>query len=87
MTNLQKNLRGALEYATNEIDHYRIDYLIREMDRCRCPATMLDGSAEYLFELMNEFAEDNSLPTDFWCDDFSDDEIVGMAYDLIHAND
>ena len=61
MKKLPKNLHDALVYAVHEIDAYRIDYLVAEMDRCHCPANMVDGIAEHLSDLMNEYAADNDL--------------------------
>jgi len=84
MKKLQKNLHDAVVYAVHEIDAYRIDYLVAEMDRCHCPANMVDGIAEHLFDLMNEYAADNDLPEDFWTENYDDDDVVYMAYDIIH---
>ena len=84
MKKKKKNIHDALVYAVHEIDAYRIDYLVAEMDRNRCPANMVDGIAEHLSDLMNEYAADNDLPEDFWTENYDDDDVVYMAYDIIH---
>ena len=83
---LQKHFEEALRYAKNEIDDYRIEYVIREMDRCRCPATLVNGTIDEAIEKMNEYAIDNELEENFWSEEYDDDEIAFRLYDLIEDN-
>lgn len=87
MKDLFKFVSDAIEYALQEIDSYRIDYLVAEMDRCHCPARMINNDSEELIEKMNEWAEDNNLPEYFWEEKYDDDDIVYCAYDIIHENE
>lgn len=80
---INKNFQLALGYAKSEIDDYRVSHVIREMERCHCPAKMVDSTADQVFELMNEYATDNGLDEFFWSDEFGDDEVICNLYDLM----
>ena len=87
MEDLKEKVISAIKYALEEIDSYRIDYCVAEMDRCRCPASMVDRIADELLEKMNEWAADNELPEYFWDGTYDEDDLIYLAYDLVHEDE
>ena len=82
-----EQLINAIKYALEEMESYRIDYAVAEADRCRCPVSLVDGVYDELSNKMNEWAEFEDLPEDFWYDEFDDEDVVYIAYDIIHEQD
>lgn len=79
----EDDLFDALNYVMKYIDKEEINYLVYKMNKERCPAHVVNSSLlSDIIDYMNEFAEDNDLPEDFWTDELDDDDLVFKLYDL-----
>lgn len=82
---IDDDLFDALKYVMEYIDKQEIDYLVYKMDKERCPANMINQDlVNNITDYMNEFAEDNDLPEDFWINDYDDDDLIYKLYDLFN---
>lgn len=72
-----RNIDKALDYVRKNIDIDYINEIILKGMQMKCPPSMVDASlADNVRDLLNDYAMDNDLPNDWWCEWCDIDEII-----------
>lgn len=72
-----KMIDKALEYVRKNIDIDYINDIVLKGMQMRCPPSLVDVSlATKISDLLDDFAMDNDLPDDWWCETCDIDEII-----------
>lgn len=71
----QKQFDEACKYANSKLKDWEVEMALEEMDKFRCPLSMIGNVGQKLRESMEEWCIDNGLPEDSW-EDYGDEEEV-----------
>ena len=67
----------ALQYVRENVNEIEVSLAIDKMDKWRCPLAQANCSlADRIYDLMEEYGEDNDLPEGWWLDDGDLDDII-----------
>lgn len=67
----------ALSYVRKNIDEDYLAYLSNKANTMRCPISLIDPIvADTVYDLLEEFGEDNELPENYWLEFGDIDDIL-----------
>ena len=70
-------IEKAIEYVREHIDMERVDIARGYMYLHRTPLHIEDAElGDIIYDLMEEYGQDNDLPENWWYDDTDEDEII-----------
>lgn len=69
--------KELLSYISQEVDMERVSLAIKYMDIQRAPLSVVDeGLFDQIYDLLEDYGEDNNLPEGWWMSEFEIDNIV-----------
>lgn len=69
--------KELLSYISQEVDMERVSLAIKYMDIQRAPLSVVDeGLFDQIYDLLEDYSEDNNLPEGWWMSEFEIDDIV-----------
>lgn len=76
MSNIKEK---AMNYVRKNIDEDYLDYLSNKANAMRCPISLIDTIfADTVYDLLEEFGEDNELPENYWMEFGDIDDILNQ---------
>ena len=73
MSNIKEKV---LNYVRKNIDKDYLDYLSNKANAMRCPISLVDPLfADTVYDLLEEFVDDNELPENYWMEFVDIDDI------------
>lgn len=69
--------KELLSYISQEVDMERVSLAIKYMDIQRAPLSVVDeGLFDQIYDLLEDYGEDNGLSEGWWMSEFEIDDIV-----------
>lgn len=69
--------KELLSYISQEVDMERVSLAIKYMDIQRAPLSVVDeGLLDQIYDLLEDYGEDNGLSEGWWMSEFEIDDIV-----------
>ena len=69
--------KELLSYISKEVDMERVSLAVKSMDIQRAPLSVVDeGLFDQIYDLLEDYGEDNNLPEGWWMSEFEIDDIV-----------
>lgn len=70
-------IEKALNYVRKNIDEDYLAHLCNKANAMRCPASLIDPIfADTVYDLLEEFGDDNELPENYWLEFGDIDNII-----------
>ena len=70
-------IEKALNYVLKNIDEDYLSHLSNKASTMRCPISLVDPLfADTVYDLLEEFGEDNELPENYWMEFWDIDDIL-----------
>lgn len=70
-------IEKALNYVRKNIDEDYLAYLSNKANAMRCPISLIDPIfADAVYDLLEEFGDDNELPENYWMEFGDVDDIM-----------
>lgn len=72
-------MKKALDYVRQNVDMGYVNYLVNKAKEMRCPTGSLDPVfTDLIYDLLEEYGEDNDLPEGWWLEYGDIDDILEM---------
>jgi hypothetical protein len=72
-------MKKALDYVRQNVDMGYVNYLVSKAMEMRCPTGSLDPVfTDLIYDLLEEYGEDNDLPEGWWLEYGDIDDILTM---------
>lgn len=69
--------KELLSYISQEVDMERVSLAVKSMDIQRAPLSVVDeGLFDQIYDLLEDYGEDNGLSEGWWMSEFEIDNIV-----------
>lgn len=77
MSDYSKDVKDALAYVRANVDMYDVERAMTIIDHQRCPLYQADPTLDcQIYDLMEEYGQDNDLPEGWWMSEIDEDEIL-----------
>lgn len=71
------DVRKAINYVRLNVDMEDVERAMTIIDRQRCPLCQADPELDnQIYDLMEEYGQDNDLPECWWMSEISEDDIL-----------
>jgi hypothetical protein len=71
------DVKDAIIYVRANVDMNDVERALSIIDRQRCPLYQADPELDnQIYDLMEEYGEDNGLPEGWWLSELDEDEIL-----------
>lgn len=75
--NYSNDVKDAIAFVRNHVDMNDVERAMTIIDRQRCPLHQADPELDcQIYDLMEEYGQDNDLPECWWMSEIDEDEIL-----------